>query len=105
MKNTIVVDGVEFRLFNEDQDTVIVQHLESGDYLLEFDSVEECWEDEQNAAWVKYSLEEEDNTIEDLEAEFLSTVEVYTVEEILESVKDGYGWAQNLGLVVEVEDE
>ncbi|MCO8073040.1 hypothetical protein NI470_05935 [Acinetobacter lwoffii] len=53
MKNTIVVDGVEFRLFNEDQDTVIVQHLESGDYLLEFDSVEECWEDEQNAAWVK----------------------------------------------------
>lgn len=94
--------GKVFRLKDPNQGPVLVQSLQDGDYLYPQETKEQAWQDEQHEQWVKESLAHGDQTLEEIKAEFLATLNEYTADEILDSVEQGYGWAQNTELVVQV---
>ncbi len=97
--------GNVFRLKDPNQGTVLVQSLESGDYLYPQETIEQAWQDEQHEHWVKDSLAGGGETLEEIKAEFVATLAEYTADEILRSIEEGFGWAINSDLVVKVEEE
>ena len=80
---------------------VIMQHTTCGDYVIDHTTlstnaaIERAWESEKNEAWVKkYS------NISDAKAEFLSTVVVYSGQQVLQAAETGYGWPEKFDFVI-----
>lgn len=97
--------GNVYRLKDPNQGTVIVQSLESGDYLYPQATIEQAWQDEQHEHWVKDDLAYGEKTLEEIKAEFVATLAEYTADEILRSIEENFGWAINCDLVVKVEED
>lgn len=78
---------------------IIFQALDSGYYdYSEFESMDAAWEAEQKEDWVKSALAH-GQSLDEVEAEFLSTLTESTAQEAMQAAQDGYSWPTELGYV------